>query len=158
LAKVFRWVREEKPCQPVTSGIWSEEWMQHPTEDGLPWLQANASDLISFHRYAPIEKTRETVANLKKLGRPLLCTEYLARTAQSRFEEHLPFFQQEKIGAWNWGAVVGKTQTHFPWDSWQQPYVGEPPLWLHEILRPDGTPYREAEAELIRKLGGANDR
>ena len=140
LAKVFRWVREEKPCQPVTAGIWSEGLDAKSYRGGPALLQAQASDVISFHRYGPIEKTRETVANLKKSGRPILFTEYLARTAQCRFEEHLPFFQEEKIGAWNWGAVLGRTQTHFPWDSWQQPYEGEPPLWLHEILRADGTP------------------
>ena len=154
LVQAFRWVREERARQPLTSGIWAEEWMKNPTEDGLPWLQVQASDVISFHRYAPIEMTRQTVDQLKKLGRPLLCTEYLARTAQSTFEDHLPFFRKEKIGAFNWGGVVGKTQTHFPWDSWQQPYEGEPALWLHDILRADGTAYRESEVELIRKMSG----
>jgi hypothetical protein len=28
----------------------------------------------------------------------------------------------------------------------------EPPLWFHDMLRTDGTPYREEEAQLIREL------
>jgi hypothetical protein len=27
-------------------------------------------------------------------------------------------------------------------------------VWLHEVLRPDGTPYRQAEVNLIRQLTG----
>jgi hypothetical protein len=27
-------------------------------------------------------------------------------------------------------------------------------VWFHEVLRPDGTPYREAEVNLIRQLSG----
>ena len=49
----------------------------------------------------------------------------------------------------------GKTQTYLPWDSWQHPYVlDQPSVWFHEVLRPDGTPYREAEVNLIRQLTG----
>src|SRR6266851_5261951 len=59
----------------------------------------------------------------------------------------------EPIWAINWGFVAGKTQTYLPWDSWQHPYVlDQPPVWFHEVLRPDGTPYRQAEADLIRQL------
>jgi hypothetical protein len=40
-------------------------------------------------------------------------------------------------------------------DSWQHPYIlDQPPVWFHEVLRPDGTPYREAEVNLIRQLTG----
>jgi hypothetical protein len=27
------------------------------------------------------------------------------------------------VGAYNWGLVAGKTQTHLPWDSWKKPYA-----------------------------------
>jgi hypothetical protein len=27
-------------------------------------------------------------------------------------------------------------------------------VWFHEVLRPDGTPYRQAEVDLIRELTG----
>jgi hypothetical protein len=60
------------------------------------------------------------------------------------------------VGAVNWGFVAGKTQTYFPWDSWEHPYVdAPPPVWFHEIYKQDYTPYREREVEIIRSLTGA---
>jgi len=50
---------------------------------------------------------------------------------------------------------VGKTQTYLPWESWEHPYIlSQPPVWFHEVLHPDGTPYRQAEMDLIRRLTG----
>ena len=50
--------------------------------------------------------------------------------------------------------VVGKTQTHLPWDSWDKPYTSPPEVWFHELLRPDGQPYRDSEVRTIRWLTG----
>jgi len=37
--------------------------------------------------------------------------------------------------------------------DWKKPYtMEEPTIWFHEVLRADGTPYRQAEVDLIRKL------
>jgi hypothetical protein len=92
---------------------------------------------------------------LKKYNRPVICTEFMARSVGSTFDTILPIAKEEKVGAINWGFVVGKTQTNFPWESWQHPYILEPPpVWFHEVLHPDGKPYREAEADLIRELTG----
>jgi hypothetical protein len=78
----------------------------------------------------------------------------MARPTGSTFAL-LPMAKQERVGMYNWGFVVGKTQTHLPWDSWQRPYVREQPaVWFHEVLHPDGTPYLQAEADLIRRLTG----
>jgi hypothetical protein len=42
------------------------------------------------------------------------------------------------VGMMNWGVVAGKTQTYLPCQSWQHPHVhGEPPVWSHDVLRPD---------------------
>jgi hypothetical protein len=61
--------------------------------------------------------------------------------------------KEELVGMYNWGFVAGKTQTYLPWDSWERPYVDrEPEEWFHEVLRSDGTPYRESETDLIRQL------
>ncbi|HZC23094.1 MAG TPA: 1,4-beta-xylanase, partial [Candidatus Binatia bacterium] len=61
--------------------------------------------------------------------------------------------KQEHVGAINWGLVAGKTQTYYPWESWQHPYIlSDPPVWFHEVFRSDGTPYRQAEVDLIRQL------
>ncbi len=92
---------------------------------------------------------------LERYNRPLLCTEYMARGNKSTFEGTLPVAKRYNVAAFNWGFVVGKTQTNLPWDSWQKPYVDrEPAIWFHEIFHPDGQPYRPEEVALIRKLTG----
>jgi len=92
---------------------------------------------------------------LQKQNRPLICTEYMARGAGSTFDTVLPLAKKYKVAAINWGFVAGKTQTYYPWDSWRHPYIlDEPAVWFHEVLHPDGIPYREAEVKLIRGLTG----
>ena len=55
------------------------------------------------------------------------------------------------VGAYSWGFVAGKSQTHIAWDSWQKPYETEPELWFHDVLRPNGQPYCKKEvAYLVR--------
>ena len=107
--------------------------------------------MVSFHSYFPLRETQTLAAQHHRSGRPVLCTEYLARSAGSRFETHLPFFKQEKIGCYNWGLVSGKTQTIYSWQDFY-PTGEEPPVWYHDILRPDGTCYRAEEGEAIRQV------
>jgi hypothetical protein len=47
--------------------------------------------------------------------------------------------------------VAGKTQTYFPWSSWQTP-IGDQDIfeWFHEIFKPDGTFYRAQEALVFK--------
>jgi hypothetical protein len=78
----------------------------------------------------------------------------VARSAGSTFEAILPYFHEEKIAAYNWGAVSGKTQTIYPWDSWDKKYTDEPTPWHHDIFRPDGSPYDPKETALIKALAG----
>ena len=112
------------------------------------------SDVISFHNYRPLAELKKDVEALKRYRRPLLCTEYMARPAGSTFDPVLAYFKEERIGAYNWGFVAGKSQTIYPWDSWQKPYAAEPPVWFHDIFRPDGTPYNAAEVAFIRRVTG----
>jgi len=83
-----------------------------------------------------------------------LCTEYIARGNGSTFEAILPILKEEKIAAYNWGLVDGKTNTKYPWHTWQMPILGEPDPWHHEIFHADGRPYREEEVRLIKELTG----
>ena len=152
--RVFTWAREAEPSQPLTSGVWQGEWSGDKVSP-MARFQLDASDVISFHSYDPLPKLERRVASLRRFGRPLLCTEYMARPAGSTFEAVLPYLKEQKIGAYNWGFVAGKTQTQYPWDSWQRAYNGEPPLWFHEIFRNDGTPYDPKETALIKQLTGA---
>jgi hypothetical protein len=84
----------------------------------------------------------------------LLCTEYMARPMGSTFDPLLATLKEERVGAYNWGFVAGKSQTNYPWDSWQKTYTAEPALWFHDIFRTDGTPYRLSEVLYIRRLTG----
>jgi hypothetical protein len=154
LAKAFQWVRSAQPLQPLTSGIWGGDWSSDEALIPLQKLQLHASDLISFHRYTPLDETRATVEPLKRFGRPLVCTEYMSRGTGNTFQTQLPYFKQEKIAAYNWGAVSGRTQTIYPWDSWQKTYTAEPELWFHDIFRPDGSPYDPSETAVIKSLTG----
>jgi hypothetical protein len=90
---------------------------------------------------------------LKAFGKPLICTEYMARTKGSLFSNTLPMLKKENVGAINWGFVEGKTNTIYAWDN-PMPNGGEPKLWFHDIFRKDFTPYKQDEVDLIKKLNG----
>ncbi len=153
LSRAFTWARKINPTQPLTSGIWRlDQFDPEAKKDALPEFQLQASDVISFHIYEPLPKVREIVGELKKHERPVLCSEYMARAPGNTFQNILPFFKAENVAAYNWGAVAGRSQTNYPWDSWQNPYPGEPPLWQHDIFRPDGSPYDPSETKLIQSL------
>jgi len=47
--------------------------------------------------------------------------------------------------------VAGKTQTIYSWEDYYLDGRG-PPLWSHDILRPDGTPYSQEEETLIQEI------
>ena len=158
LAQVFDWARDAEPSQPVTSGVW---WHDDWTPAGgkltpMEKLQLGQSDVITFHDYSWPETFEARVKQLMPYNRPILCTEYMARGNGSTFDGSLPIAKRYNVAMINWGFVDGKTQTRFPWDSWQKPYVlSEPTIWFHEVFRNDGTPYRKAETDLIRTLAAA---
>ena len=153
LPQVFQWAREANPSQPLTSGVWDTDAKEGTDNAEIQKIQLSQSDIITFHNYSWPESFKKEVTWLKTFNRPLICTEYMARPAGSTFDGILPVAKQERVGAINWGFVAGKTQTYFPWESWEHPYiVNPPPVWFHEVLREDGRPYREAEVNLIRQL------
>lgn len=144
LEKVFSWAREVDPSQPLTAGIWNYDLNE------LNEYQLAHSDVISFHNYLSPKSLEEEVGQLEKHGRPLICTEYMARTRDSWFETSLLIFKEHNIGAYNWGLVMGKIQTHYPWKSPEG--ASEPALWFHDIFRPDGTPFCQREVDFIRLI------
>jgi hypothetical protein len=154
LPEVFEWAREANPTQPVTSGVWNvEDFADNPDLGELQKIQLRESDIITFHNYDWPESFSREVAWLKKYDRPVICTEYMARSVGSTFDTILPIAKQQRVGAMNWGFVAGKTQTYLPWESWDHPYIlSEAPVWFHDVLHADGTPYRQAEVDLIREL------
>ena len=158
LPQVFEWARSANPSQPLTSGVWTGEasaWVDSSKWTPMQRVQFGESDIITFHNYDWPESFESHVLALQKMNRPVICTEYMARSAGSTFDTVLPLAKKYNVGAINWGLVVGKTQTNLPWESWDHPYIKtQPSVWFHEVFYPDGKPYREHEAELIRQLTG----
>lgn len=146
LKSIFGWAREVNPSQPITAGIWNSR-----LKEMNDWQIAN-SDIISYHTYEPYDSHKAVVDSLKPYNRPLICTEYMARTQGSTFESIMPMLREENVGAINWGFVAGKTNTIFAWATPLD--MDEPPLWFHDILRPDGSPYCEKEIECIKGCTG----
>lgn len=153
LPQVFAWARSQNPTQPLTSGLFHGDWQPGAKLSPTEQTQINESDVLTFHNYSWPENWQKHVDELKAYHRPILCTEYMARSEGSTFDTILPLAFKDHVAAINWGLVNGKTQTNFPWDSWQRPYVMQAPsIWFHDIFHPDGRPYRQAEVDLIRRL------
>lgn len=153
LPQVFAWARAENPSQPLTSGVWDGDWSSLDKLDPMQSVQIENSDILTFHNYGWPEEFRQRILWLQQYHRPVICTEYMARSVGSLFDLDLPIAMKYHAGAINWGFVKGKTQTWLPWDSWQRPYVLEqPPVWFHDIFYPDGRPYRQHEMDLIQSL------
>jgi len=150
LCSAFDWARSCKPVQPLTAGVW-----MHKGNEAVEIWCVEQSDVISLHAYAGCEQTEELLNRYQAYGRPMLVTEWMHRPNGSTIRTHLPLFHRDKVGAWQWGMIVGKTQTNLSWKTMNggtpEP---EPALWQHDLLYADGTPYDRGEVELIAALTG----
>lgn len=150
LPQVFRWARSVDARQPLTSGIWEGSQRDGP----IVGTQLSNSDIITFHCYDQPATFSNRIAELAPLGRPMMCTEYLARTRGSTIDGVLPIMKRHNVGAYNWGFVAGRTQTYLPWDSWDHPYTSVPQVWFHDLVQPTGRAYRDMEILTISNLTG----
>lgn len=156
LEAVFDWAHAINPSQPLTAGVWFDN-------KPLNEFQLAASDVITFHNYCPAENLEREITELKKHGRPVICTEWMARTCGSLVSTNLPVFARENVGCLNWGLVAGKTNTIYQWQvmpDFVSPIIQDEhaaaKIWFHDLLHADGTPYDPAEVELFRKHTSAN--
>ncbi|CAF0759871.1 unnamed protein product [Adineta ricciae] len=133
--------------QPMTIGI--AKW---PLTTPLAQFELAASDIISFHSYGPLANVIANVSDLRQvqLGRPILCTEWLARTFGSTLFTHIDFFQTEKIGAIHWGLVAGRSQTYYQWKSPKG--APTPKMWFHDVLYSNGTAFSALEEKLYSEI------
>lgn len=160
LPQVFRWARAAGASQPLTSGVWvyrtPDDWQNPAKWTPMEKVQLEYSDIITFHQYSKAADLEKVIPALETFGRPVICTEYMARGVDSKFQTHLPIAKKAKVGMINWGFVAGKTQTYLPWDAWQKPYVNgrEPAVWFHEVFKQDGTPVDPAETAAIKQATG----
>ena len=155
VAAIFDWAQGVRPSQPLTVGLWSDNTL-------LNSFQLLHSDVITFHNYESASRLREQIVMLKKYDRPLICTEWLRRSpgffddGVQRHTEHsevptcLPVFKEEGVGCISWGLVAGKTNTIYAWGK--PGGDSEPPVWFHDLFRPDGMPYHDSETSLFKQL------
>ncbi len=140
----FAWAREANPRQPLTTSIFRLH-DEYEMEERILEL----SDVPSFHHYGETG-LEAVIKRCQAYGRPVLCTEWLRRVVGQTVELVLPIFARERIGWYNWGLVAGRTQTYL---DWRRELNGpDSALWQHDIFQADGSPYAEAEIELIRSF------
>jgi len=151
LEKVFVWARAANPSQPLTSGPYT--FGKERVARAFNSIQLEQSDIISFHCYQS-KGLKSRIDEMKKFGRPVICTEYMSRPT-SRFDPDLGIMKKEKVAAFNWGLVSGKTQTIY---SWQFNKMDATPdmlkEWFHDVFYEGGAPYKKSEADYIKKIMG----
>lgn len=163
LKKFFEIIRGLDPIQPLTVCMFTN-W----DVDELPEIERfgfENSDIISYHNYSTYADNIVIIKKLKKLGRPILNTEWLARCLGNTVEEMFPLFYLEKIGCYNWGFVAGKYQTYEPWLSMWARYYEDPEhcawdfsKWFHDLYRPSLFPYDPNEIDIIKKFCKLSDK
>ena len=143
---VFEWARSvDGLSQPLTVGLWN-------IQESLNKIVLEESDIVSFHAYMKPNELNARIEKCAAAGRPMICSEWLARAYGSTFQDCLPVMKEKCIGAINWGLVDGKTQTKYPW-GWKKE-KGEPPVWHHDIFNTDGSLFYPEEEDVIRKVLG----
>lgn len=153
LPLAFGWARAAGPAQPLTSGLWQhDDWSPDAALTPVEAIQVAQSDVLSFHDYGDAVQFARRAGQLARFGRPVLCTEWLARSTGSTVEAILPLARRLRVGMYNWGLVAGRTQTTLPWHSWVEPIAATPDHWFHDLLRADGRPFSLREAATIRAL------
>lgn len=151
----FDWCRAENPEQPLTVGAWStppsgSDDPPYRTEADMAALEL--SDIVTFHAYWDATHVREFIRFLKSLGRPMLCTEWMARAVGSRISDQLGLFKAHRVGCFQWGLVQGRTQTNLPWPADLVESHGghaDRSIWFHDLLDGSGNPYDQRELDEV---------
>jgi hypothetical protein len=152
MREAFEWARAMNPSQPLTAAPWVGDYVVPDRMRPATRFMLENSDVITFHSYDDSATVEKLITALERYGRPIICSEYMARPRGSTFQSILPIFARRHVGAINWGFVSGKTQTIYPWDSWNDEYTAEPKVWFHDVFRANGAPYDRGEVRLIRSL------
>lgn len=154
LNKAFDWATEVDPDQPLTAGVFTGVSGAVELVSRANRTMLGRSDVISFHCYSRRRRLENAIDHLARYGRPLLCTEWLARPLGSTVDL-LEVFAARQVGAYCWGLVDGRTQTRYSWTSWLREPADDD-IWFHELLHADGTPFDANEALMIRAIAERN--
>ncbi len=151
--------------QPLSANLWvlgMDRVLAGKDPSPAEKLSCDLSDVITYHGYIDVGlQERFCDAILKRWGRPLYNTEWLQRAGGCRFEDNYAFFQQRKIGAFNWGLVNGKYQTHEPYEPmWTSKFEfcgGDVTKWFHDLFRISHHPYDPYEIAVARRINAEAD-
>ena len=144
VALTFEWAREMKPSQPLTTCLW-DNFNSEKSQ-----MLIDISDIVSFHGYDANSGLEEKIRRCGETGRPVVCTEWLFRQGSNTPQNVLPLFKEHRVGAYNWGLMEGRTQTYMHWGSPKD--APKPRIWQHDLIRSDGTPYKQAEFDFFRHI------
>ena len=109
LRKAYAWARQVNPVQPLTSAPWKGDYVDASRVPALVAFMLDSSDVITFHSYDDSASVERQISALERYGRPIICTEYMARPRGSTFQKILPIFARRRVGAINWGFVSGRS-------------------------------------------------
>ena len=158
MTDAFRWARSENPNQPLTTGAWTThaaEGEDTPYSTEIDRTALSLSDVVTFHAYNDVDHVRGYIDHLSQHGRPMICTEWMARGVGSRIDDQLDLFRRSDVGCIQWGLVAGRTQTNLPWPAELVEAHGgrfDTAEWFQDLLKPDGDPYRADETATIANL------
>jgi hypothetical protein len=98
LPQAFDWARSADPIQPLTSGVWHDpDWSPSAKLNAIERIQLDQSDIISFHDYSWPEDFEGRIKQLSPYGRPIICTEYMARGMGSTFDTITPIGKRSNV-------------------------------------------------------------
>jgi len=107
LKQEWKWAREAKPSQPLTSGVWTGDWSSDAKLTALYRFQLENSDVISFHSYDPPAEMQKRIDSLKRYQRPIICTEYGGPNL-FEFPENRPYISL--VSTWSQAATTPDKQ------------------------------------------------
>ena len=146
IRKAFEIIRSYDPIAPLASDLWripKSCKFEDFSEEERAALEL--SDIISYHDYGSVDHSVRVIEFLRKIGRPMLNTEWLHRVQYNTVFTHLPLYYNSGIGIFNWGFVNGKFNGHEPWETcWKRYAEGEKldiTKWQHDLLRANLRPY-----------------
>ena len=153
LPRVFRRARSVDPAQPLTSAVWDGDRADPGRHSVISGIQLDNADVITFHCYDEPAAFESRITSFPHQGArscapstwPGLWATLLRGSCQSPSGTTLV----HSIGVWS-----PANETYFPWDSWDHPYTTAPKVWFHDLLQPDGRPYKCTQMDAIEGLTG----
>ena len=158
LPRVFDWARSENPSQPLTSGIWdNDHWEDSGRLNAVEKTQLTQSDVISFHDYSWPETFEMRAKSLEGVwpADPLHRIYGAGRRLDHRYRaahRQAPQYRHDQLG------IRGRQDPDRSClgIAGSGPTPSSPPtIWFHDLLHPDGTPYRAREIAIIQSLSAA---